>query len=178
MNIRNRLNRAIGKDFDEPQTQPIRGNLSLSLTEANGLDQSRSSVFLYWMISKSGWSRMSAGYRKTAKAVRNAVTESLTPYKDRVHTITYDNGREFADHEGMANDLDACIYFAHPYASWERELNENTNGLTRQYFPKDRDLTTVTKHEIKQATDKLDHRPRISLGYRTPMKSSSIPGLR
>ena len=105
---------------------------------------------------------------KTAKAVRGAVVNGLTPYIDWVHTITYDNGREFADHEGMARDLEANIYFAHPYASWERGLNENTNGLIRQYFPKDRDLTTVTKYEIEQAMDKLNHRPRKSLGYRTP----------
>ena len=105
---------------------------------------------------------------KTAKAVRDAVTDGLSPYIDWVHTITYDNGREFADHEGMASDLEASIYFAHPYASWERGLNENTNGLIRQYFPKDRDLTTVTKYEIEQAMDNLNHRPRKSLGYRTP----------
>jgi IS30 family transposase len=105
---------------------------------------------------------------KTAEAVRDAVVDGLTPYIDWVHTITYDNGREFADHEGMASDLETRIYFAHPYASWERGLNENTNGLIRQYFPKDRDLTTVTKHEIEKAMDKLNHRPRKSLGYRTP----------
>jgi len=106
--------------------------------------------------------------RKTARAVRDAVVDGLTPYIDWVHTITYDNGREFTDHEGMARDLDARIYFAHPYASWERGLNENTNGLIRQYFPKDRDLTSVTATEIEQAMDKLNHRPRKSLGYRTP----------
>ena len=105
---------------------------------------------------------------KTAEAVRDAVVDGLSPYIDWVHTITYDNGREFADHEGMASDLETRIYFAHPYASWERGLNENTNGLIRQYFPKDRDLTTVTKHEIETAMDKLNHRPRKSLGYRTP----------
>jgi IS30 family transposase len=117
---------------------------------------------------KSLYTVIRAVLRKTAKAVRNAVTEGLTPHKDRVHTITYDNGREFADHEGMASDLDARIYFAHPYASWERGLNENTNGLIRQYFPKDRDLTTVTKREIEMAMNKLNHRPRKSLGFRTP----------
>jgi IS30 family transposase len=105
---------------------------------------------------------------KTAEAVRDAVVDGLTPYIDWVHTITYDNGREFADHEGMASDLDARIYFAHPYASWERGLNENTNGLIRQYFPKHRDLTTVTQCEIEMAMDKLNHRPRKSLGFRTP----------
>ena len=105
---------------------------------------------------------------KTAAAVRAAVVDGLTPYIDRVHTITYDNGREFTDHEGMASDLETRIYFAHPYASWERGLNENTNGLIRQYFPKDRDLRTVTTREIEKAMDKLNHRPRKSLGYRTP----------
>jgi len=105
---------------------------------------------------------------KTAEAVRHAVVDGLTPYIDWVHTITYDNGREFADHEGMASDLDASIYFAHPYASWERGLNENTNGLIRQYFPKHRDLTTVTEQEIEQAMDNLNHRPRKSLGFRIP----------
>ena len=117
---------------------------------------------------KSLYTVMRSVLHKTAKAVRGAVVDGLTPYIDWVHTITYDNGREFADHEGMARDLEANIYFAHPYASWERGLNENTNGLIRQYFPKDRDLTTVTKYEIEQAMDKLNHRPRKSLGYRTP----------
>ena len=117
---------------------------------------------------KSLYTVIRAVLNKTAEAVRNAVTEGLTPHRDRVHTITYDNGREFTDHEGMASDLDARIYFAHPYSSWERGLNENTNGLIRQYFPKDRDLRTVTKREIEKAMDKLNHRPRKSLGYRTP----------
>ena len=117
---------------------------------------------------KSLYTVIRAVLYKTAEAVRNAVADGLTPHKDRVHTITYDNGREFSDHEGMANDLEACIYFAHPYSSWERGLNENTNGLIRQYFPKDRDLRTVTKREIENAMDKLNHRPRKSLGYRTP----------
>ena len=119
---------------------------------------------------KSLYTVIRAVLYKTAEAVRNAVTEGLMPHKDRVHTITYDNGREFTDHEGMAGDLDARIYFAHPYSSWERGVNENTNGLIRQYFPKDRDLTTVTDCEIKNAMDKLNHRPRKSLGYRTPFE--------
>ena len=105
---------------------------------------------------------------KTAEATREAVKKALAPHRDRVLTITYDNGREFTDHEGMASDLDAKIYFAHPYASWERGVNENTNGLIRQFFPKDRDLTTVTHEEIKHAMNLLNHRPRMSLGFRTP----------
>ena len=68
----------------------------------------------------------------------------------------------------MAYDPEARIYFAHPHALWERGLNENTNGLLRQYFPKDRDLPTVTEAEIRQAMNILNHRPRKSLDFRTP----------
>ena len=117
---------------------------------------------------KSRYTVIRAVRRKTAEAVRTAVTEGLTPHKARVHTITYDNGREFTDHAGMAYDLATTIYFAHPYASWERGLNENTNGLIRQYFPKHRDLTTVTHAEITHAMHQLNHRPRKCLNFRTP----------
>jgi IS30 family transposase len=117
---------------------------------------------------KSLYTVIRAVRRKTAEAVRKAANCGLTPHTDRVHTITYDNGREFSDHQGMAADLETRIYFAHPYASCERGLNENTNGLIRQYFPKHRDLTTVTEREIQRAMDKLNHRPRKSLGFRTP----------
>ena len=105
---------------------------------------------------------------KTASAVRQAVARGLQPYKTRVHTITYDNGREFSDHAGMAKDLEAKIYFAHPYASWERGINENTNGLIRQFFPKDQDLRRVPKEQLTTVMDTLNHRPRKTLGYRTP----------
>ena len=60
----------------------------------------------------------------------------LLPFKERIRTITVDNGKEFAQHQKIAKALDTNIYFAHPYSSWERGLNENTNGLIRQYFPK------------------------------------------
>ncbi len=121
---------------------------------------------------KSLYSAIQSAFNKTAEAVRNAVRRGLSLYKDRVHSITHDNGREFADHEGMAADLDAWIYFAHPYASWERGLNENTNGPIRQYFPKHRNLTTVTEREIECAMDKLNNRQRKSMGFRTPYKVS------
>ena len=105
---------------------------------------------------------------KTAVAVRKAVVRGLQPYKTQVHTITYDNGREFSDHARMAKDLDTQIYFAHPYASWERGVNENTNGLIRQFFPKDQDLRGVTDEQLTTVRDTLNHRPRKTLGYRTP----------
>ena len=106
--------------------------------------------------------------QKTAPAVRDAVIHGLGPHKARVHTITYDNGREFSDHAGMAHALEATIYFAHPYASWERGVNENTNGLIRQYFPKSRDLTSVNEEELANVIESLNHRPRKTLGFQTP----------
>ncbi len=76
--------------------------------------------------------------------------------------------KEFADHKTIADKLNAKFYFAHPYASWERGLNENTNGLIRQYFPKKRDFKTITRVEINRAMDKLNNRPRKCLGIKTP----------
>lgn len=83
-------------------------------------------------------------------------------------TLTVDNGKEFTGHESIANILDASVYFAHPYASWERGINENTNALLRQYFPKKRELTNVCQEEVKAVQDLLNHRPRKTLGYKTP----------
>lgn len=117
---------------------------------------------------QSKYTVIQAVRHKTADLVRKAVTQGLMPFQDRIHSITYDNGREFTDHAGMASDLKTQIYFAHPYASWERGLNENTNGLIRQYFPKHRDLTTVANSEIVHAMNQLNHRPRKTLGFRTP----------
>jgi IS30 family transposase len=117
---------------------------------------------------KSKYTVLQGIQHKTAAAVRTAVARGLRPHKTRVQTITYDNGREFSDHTGMAQDLEARIYFAHPYASWERGVNENTNGLIRQFFPKDHDLIGVTDQQLATVMATLNHRPRKTLGYCTP----------
>lgn len=106
--------------------------------------------------------------RKTAQAVREAIVARLRPYRDRVHTLTTDHGREFADHKSISTDLGTEHYFAHPYASWERGTSENTNGLIRQYFPKDRDLTHISEMETDETMRRLNHRPRKVLAFRTP----------
>ena len=105
---------------------------------------------------------------KTAPAVRDAVTSCLKPHSDKTFTLTVDYGKEFADHESIAKALETDIYFAHPYASWERGINENTNGLLRQYFHRKRELTDVCQEEVKAVQDLLNHRPRKTLGYKTP----------
>lgn len=106
-------------------------------------------------------SRHSAG-------VTQAVIELLRPHKVHCKTLTFDNGKEFAEHEFIARCLRAKVYFAHPYCSWERGLNENHNGLLRQFFPKKANLLKVTQDQVQEAVYRLNHRPRKCLGYRTP----------
>lgn len=117
---------------------------------------------------KSMYTLIAHVHRRTAQAVRKAIVRLLRALKRSVHTITSDNGKEFAEHEIIAKQLDAGFYFAHPYASWERGLNENINGLIRQYFPKKMDFSTITKQQVNRVMKKLNRRPRKTLGYRTP----------
>jgi IS30 family transposase len=105
---------------------------------------------------------------KHAKGVTQVTTRLLRPHKHRCHTITFDNGKEFAGHERIAAALGASIYFAHPYCSWERGLNENSNGLLRQYFPKGMALINITEGQVQRAVERLNHRPRKVLGFRSP----------
>ena len=86
--------------------------------------------------------------QKRADLVCSATTELLSPIAHWVHTITADNGKEFAAHEKISEALKADVYFAHPYASWERGTNENTNGLIRQYFPKKTRFEEITDEQI------------------------------
>jgi IS30 family transposase len=104
---------------------------------------------------------------KSAALVAQAVIELLC-WVAHLTTITADNGKEFATHQTITRKLSADFYFAHPYASWERGTNENTNGLIRQYLPKNRDLTTVTAEEEIIIMDRLNLRPRKCLDFRTP----------
>jgi IS30 family transposase len=106
--------------------------------------------------------------RAPGAAVKAAMISLLKPHGARVRTITADNGKEFAGHQEIARTLQGEFYFAHPYSSWERGTNENTNGLVRQYFPKKSEFTEITNEPLPQVVDKLNHRPRKVLGYRTP----------
>ncbi|MGH8402183.1 MAG: IS30 family transposase, partial [Gammaproteobacteria bacterium] len=125
-------------------------------------------VLVSWVERKSGYTVLAALPRRTAQAFREVTVKLLRPFKARVHTLTLDNGTEGAEHERIAQSLATRVYFAHPYCSWERGTNENTNGLIRQYFPKRRNLTTVTHKELDHAMQRLNHRPRKRLGFKTP----------
>ena len=85
-----------------------------------------------------------------------------------LHTITFDNGTEFADHLRISKDLSVDIYFARPYCSNDRARNENTNGLLRQYFPKKFKFDTITPVQLQRVVEEMNNRPRKTLGYRTP----------
>ena len=117
---------------------------------------------------KSRFTLLAMAENQTANAVRNQICHLLLPHKGRIHTLTSDNGREFAEHEEIAKTLKLSFYFAHPYSAWERGTNENTNGLLRQYFPKYTSFEGVSDAQLVSAMDKLNHRPRKTLGFRTP----------
>ena len=105
---------------------------------------------------------------KKADVLADNMIESVSPIMDRFKTLTLDNGLEFSDHERIAKSLGLRVYFAHPYSSWERGINENTNGLIRQYFPKGMNLNEVTQEQIEFVMDRLNNRPRASRGNKSP----------
>ena len=105
---------------------------------------------------------------KHADVVSAIMVALLKPMKDISHTVTLDNGKEFSEHEKISRSLNIDIYFAHPYSSWERGLNENTNGLIRQYIKKGSSFKNITNERINFIENRLNNRPRKSLGYFTP----------
>ncbi len=105
---------------------------------------------------------------KSATTMRAACRGMKDLPENLLHTITLDNGKEFAQHERLTDKLGLAVYFARPYASWQRGLNENTNGLFRQFFPKGTDFARISHHEVARAEKLLNERPRKGLDYRTP----------
>jgi IS30 family transposase len=93
---------------------------------------------------------------------------------DAKHTITFDNGFENSGWKKLEKLVKIKVYFAHPYHSWERGTNENTNGLIRDYFPKKTDFTTITEEELSLVEGELNNRPRKRLGWRTPSEAWSV----
>jgi transposase, IS30 family len=106
--------------------------------------------------------------RKTAKNVSEVTVNALKEFSGKVLSITADNGSEFAYHEEISSSLNTEFYFAHPYSSWERGLNENTNGLGRQYLQKSSSFHSVTDSTLLDIMNKLNTRPRKTLGYSSP----------
>lgn len=112
----------------------------------------------------------------TAENIRAVMSQrlNLLSQKSLIQTYTADNGKEFASHEKIVEDLGGAFYFAKPYHSWERGLNEHTNGLVRQYFPKGTDFTILTHEEVAEVERRLNNRPRKILNFKTPAKVFSL----
>jgi len=117
---------------------------------------------------KSGYAVMAKVEKKTSELVSSAIVDKLQPMAARVKTLTFDNGKEFAGHAHIDQQLQSTAYFARPFASWERGSNENLNGLLRQYVPKKRAMSTVSDEEIRMIQSRLNNRPRKRLGFKTP----------
>jgi len=105
---------------------------------------------------------------RTADEVGAALVNRLKPIRKSVLTLTADNGKEFAGHAKVASILQADFYFAKPYCSWQRGLNEHTNGLVRQYFPKKTDFQKISIKDLQKVEDLINNRPRKILDFRTP----------
>ena len=109
--------------------------------------------------------------QRTASGVASALLEKLLPLQTYVHTLTADNGKEFANHEMVGRSLKASFFFAKPYHSWERGLNEHTNGLVRQYFPKSMPFDGLTQNQLDEVEVLLNSRPRKVLKYKSPIEA-------
>jgi IS30 family transposase len=118
-----------------------------------------------WMAKLNG---------KNADELAMKAIEILRPHAHWINTITADNGKEFADHKKIAQQIGIDFYFAKPYHSWERGANENTNGLIRQYFPKSSSFESITNNDIQYVQHKLNNRPRKKLGFLSPTEFLSL----
>jgi IS30 family transposase len=117
---------------------------------------------------KTRFIRIEPVFSKQADHVADVIIGALSDIKGQVHTLTMDNGNEFAQHKRVAKALLAKVYFAHTYCAWERGANENTNGLLRPYLPKRSNFKTITQAKIRRAENRLNNRPRKALEFRSP----------
>lgn len=114
---------------------------------------------------------------KTEQDTTPATLKLLAPYAENIRTITSDNGGEFAGHETIAEQLDLDYYFAHPYCSLERGTVENTNGILRQYYPKNTNFLKTNPAQLEEQIEKINRRPRKTLNYKTPQYTYSQSAL-
>lgn len=154
--ISERPTEADGKRFGDFEMDTIvgRGNHGAIVTLIE-----RSTNMLFMRKLKKG---------KNAKELAQTVIHLLSPFKDHIKSITTDNGTEFACHEMIAKSLGVTIYFADPYASWQKGAIENANGLIRQYVPKKETFEHISQQQITKYSKKINMRPRKKLDFNTP----------
>ena len=125
-------------------------------------------AILSYVDRNSKYTKLALMPNNKAESVLLGTKQTLEQFKGRLHTITFDNGKEFAGHKDLSALLAVSCFFAKPYHSWERGLNEHTNGLVRQYFPKSTPFDILTTAMVQDVEDALNSRPRKILGYKTP----------
>jgi len=141
--------------------------------ETDSMVSRQSSVSLNTIVErKTGLVFITKIENTTAEITKNAIVKRLSALPGRIRkTVTSDNGSENAMYDSVTTELGILWYFAHPYHSWERGTNENTNGLIRWYFPKGTDFATISDETIKAVEDALNNRPRKRLGWKTPLEA-------
>ena len=154
--ISERPTEADGKRFGDFEMDTIvgRGNHGAIVTLIE-----RSTNMLFMRKLKNG---------KNAKELARTVIHLLSPFKEHIKSITTDNGTEFACHEMITKSLGVTIYFADPYASWQKGAIENANGLIRQYVPKKETFEHISQQQITKYSKKINMRPRKKLDFKTP----------
>lgn len=136
--------------------------------EADTVRPSRGTGVLVTLVDRrSGFARIAWSPDGTAEAVTLCILERLSRLDRLVHTVTCDRGSEFVENQVIEQYRGARVYFADPHSPWQRGCNENFNGLLRQFFPRERDFSTIAKGELQAVEDQLNDRPRKRLGYLT-----------
>ena len=105
---------------------------------------------------------------KDAAQVKEKIIQSLEDWQPFLHTLTSDNGKEFAGHKEISETLNVDFFFAKPHHPWERGSNENCNRLVRQYFPKGTDFSSISIEDVQKVEEKINHRPRKRHGFLSP----------
>jgi IS30 family transposase len=128
---------------------------------------------------KSGYLFAAKSKDRQARRIRRKIEGRMAGLPPELRrTVTFDNGKEFAEHALLARRTGLDVYFAKPYCSWQRGTNENTNGLLRQFLPKGTDFLAVGPSTLEYFVRLLNHRPRKRLGYRTPLEVLNQAGFR
>jgi len=133
-------------------------------------NHTRGAVIATMVERKSRFTVIAKSKDKTSSSVIGSIIDEMKDLESITKTITLDNGKEFSGHQHLSNELGSKVFFAKPYASWERGLNENTNGLIRQYYPKKTSFDTISSEEMRNTARKLNNRPRKCLNFQTPLE--------
>lgn len=170
MKRRERQRELTKKRWIDARPQTANDRLFFGHWEGDTVHGHQHSGYLVTLVErKSGYALVGHIPQNTKEAFRTCAEQLLAPLPAHLkRSLTLDNGPEMSDYEELERHTGIPVYFAHPYHSWERGSNENLNGLLRQFFPKSRSFTNVTKQEVDLAANLLNTRPRKRHGYVSP----------